>query len=302
MTSGTRFDKDARRRAWLTAFLLAACGWSSTNDERSSVASASASAGSSSPETILRTKALDAILPGERMVGSNPHRHEVDEVEPDEATWRHLRLEMRKQDGLRLWMELLRPLEWLDEVGAAPGPTVEIDLPEMGASGPALVTYIGPCLPIEPDDGNHRPVVTGTFAHETDGSNVVALRLEGQAEPTGVTDNHRYWSLDRADFVEVRDLAPGELLDTLSGTRRVESIAPLAYTGRLYNLETTEHVYRVDALGTLVHNSCVPKKLSKSQRKAYRSAAADYWETRTGTRARAGGMDVHHRIPLVLQR
>jgi hypothetical protein len=30
----------------------------------------------------------------------------------------------------------------------------------------------------------------------------------------------------------------------------------LEYSGFLYNLETTEHVYRVGSLGTLVHNAC----------------------------------------------
>jgi len=80
--------------------------------------------------------------------------------------------------------------------------------------------------------------------------------LEGQEEPTGVTSNHPYWSVDRDDFVEVGELRPDERVNTEYGTRRVLSITPIAYTGFLYNMETTEHVYRVGSLGTLVHNSC----------------------------------------------
>ncbi|MDZ4781099.1 MAG: hypothetical protein SGJ19_12670 [Planctomycetia bacterium] len=242
-----------------------------------------------------RSKAIEEVALGERTVGRNPLREEVDEVEPDPATWRRIDLEMRKQDGQRLWIGLLRPLDWIEQLNATAGATIPIDLPEMGAIGEAEVIAIGPCPPIHSGEG---AVVTGTFRHETDGRNVVALRLEGQEKPTGVTNNHRYWSVDRQDYVEVGDLRPGEEIDTIDGHHCVESIAPLDYTGYLYNLETTEHVYRVDGLGALVHNACVPKKLTRTQSDEYREAARNVWHSRTNRRAFWDGMEVHHRIPL----
>ena len=52
----------------------------------------------------------------------------------------------------------------------------------------------------------------------------------------------------------------GEPVDTEYGERRVVSVEPIDYSGYLYNLETTEHVYRVGSAGTLVHNKCAPNR------------------------------------------
>jgi hypothetical protein len=113
---------------------------------------------------------------------------------------------------------------------------------------------LGPCPEIWSGSGN---VVTGKFAREVDGGNVVHLRLEGEPKPTGVTDNHPYWSEDRQDFVPVGELRPGERVRTHHDTTRVVSVTPINHTGYLYNLEThREHVFMVGSLGTLVHNSC----------------------------------------------
>ncbi|MBI3862419.1 MAG: hypothetical protein HY290_11040 [Planctomycetia bacterium] len=199
-----------------------------------------------------RVKPIEQIQLGERVAGRNLLRDQVDEVEPNPSTWRHVKLHMVKENGLSLWVELLRPQHWFNALDVHVGGTVDLDLPEMGAQGPAEVLPIGPCPEILDGDG---PVVTGKFTHETDGKNVVSLRLEGESEPTGVTTNHPYWSEDRKDFIAAGDLRPGETVNTLTGPRRVASITPLAYTGLLNNLETTEHVYRVASFGTMVHNS-----------------------------------------------
>ena len=92
---------------------------------------------------------------------------------------------MQKDDGLRLWVELLRSLDWIADYEAKVGGTIILDLEEMGAVGDALVTSIEPCPPIQRGTG---AVITGLFRHETDGQNVVDLRIEGQAEATVVTD------------------------------------------------------------------------------------------------------------------
>ncbi len=206
-------------------------------------------------ERHLPAQRIDTIQVGQRLVGRNPIREQVESVEPDPATWRKISLYMTKESGLGLWIDLLRPLSWIDDRGATVGGSVYVEMPDMGAVGDAQVTHIGPCPPIEPGDGG--VVVTGTFKHQADASNkVVHLQLEDQSEPTGVTDNHPYWSVDRREFVPVGQLRPGELVDTIYGPKHVLSITPIAHNGFVYNVETTEHVYRVGELGTLVHNDC----------------------------------------------
>ncbi len=201
-----------------------------------------------------RTRPIQDVEVGDRVAGRNPIREQAEGIEPDPATWRKISFYMTKETGLELWIDLLRPLEWIEEYDAKLGSTIFIDLYEMGAVGNAEVTYLGPCPDIKPGRGT---VVTGTFKHRADkSSNVVRLKLEGQKELTGVTDNHAYWSVDRQDFVEVGNLRIGETVDTEYGVRRVISVTPIEYTDFLYNIETTEHVYRVGSLGTLVHNSC----------------------------------------------
>mgnify|MGYP002623110085 FL=1 len=47
------------------------------------------------------------------------------------------------------------------------------------------------------------------------------------------------------------------MVDTELGSRRVASVEFwTGFEGLLYNLETTEHVFRVGSLGSLVHNAC----------------------------------------------
>ena len=153
-----------------------------------------------------------------------------------------------------MWVELLRPAEWIELHGAKVGGTVPLELHEMGAAGDAEVLSLGPCPKIQP---GRDTIVTGTFRHQADeNSNVVRLELEDQLELTGVTDNHAYWSVDRQTFIDVGSLRPDELIDTQYGLKHVVSVTPIDYHDFLYNLETTEHVYRVGSLGTLVHNEC----------------------------------------------
>ncbi|QDU63890.1 hypothetical protein Pan216_47710 [Planctomycetes bacterium Pan216] len=203
----------------------------------------------------LPTKAIEEVALGDRVVGTNPDRSEVEPTaEPDAKTWRHVTLWMTKADGGRLDIELLRPLAWLEAQEATVGDTIHLDLEEMGAHGPAVITAIAPCPEIEPGDGN---VVTGRFIHQAAG-NIVDLRLANQPEATGVTDNHRYWSVDRNPFIPAGKLRVGETLDTLHGRTTVASITPRSSTEAVYNLEVhNEHVYRVGTVGTLVHNNYV---------------------------------------------
>jgi hypothetical protein len=197
---------------------------------------------------------VDQAELGDRLVGRNPIRSEAEAVEPDPLTWWRVHLRMQKQSGRPLWIELLRPQEWLDDLGVGLGSMIFLDMPEMGAIGEAEVTFVGPCPPIKPGPGT---VVTGRFRHEADeNEKVIHLKIEGQEELTGVTSSHAYWSIDREDFIPIGEFAIGELVDTEYGPNRVVSATRHQHDGWLYNLETTEHVYRVGSLGTLVHNNC----------------------------------------------
>ncbi len=235
------------RAAAILCFLVAAYyGWQWLNQDAPAHGDASTGRAHATP--------IEDVRVGDRLAGRNPIREQAETVESDPATWRKISLYMTKDSGLGLWIDLLRPLTWIEEHDAQPGNTIFIDLYEMGAVGDAKVTYLGPCPPIKPGKGN---VVTGMFKHQADeNTKVVHLKLEDQIELTGVTDNHPYWSEDRQDFVAVGELRTGELVDTAYGLKRVISVTPIEHHGFLYNLETTEHVFRVGSLGTLVHNSC----------------------------------------------
>ncbi len=145
-----------------------------------------------------RTKPIEQVRLGERTAGKNPLRKEVDEgTEPTPETWRQVNLVMTKPSGKELQIELLRPLDWLEAIEAEPGSTIDLDLPEMGATGPAEVLSIAPCPTIQPGDGN---VVTGRFTHEPDGElvNVHRACLDDRLESkSAVHDRTTPWTQQR---------------------------------------------------------------------------------------------------------
>jgi hypothetical protein len=155
-------------------------------------------------------KNIEDVEVGQRTMGRNPLREQVDETIPDvdPETWRKLKLRMTKQTGKFLWIDLLRPLEWVEEVGAERGQTIFLDLAEFGAVGDAEVLELGPCPPIAAGPGN---VVTGKFVHEADeNSRLLELSFSDGSSFHGVTDNHPVWSEDRNEYLPVGQLTEGE--------------------------------------------------------------------------------------------
>jgi hypothetical protein len=196
-----------------------------------------------------RTRPIEAIRVGDRVVAGNPEGA-ADEPSVDSTSTVKLELTLAKPDDI-VDVVLLRPRAWADTVGARVGGTVNLDLPELGASGPAMVTAVGPCPPIKDGDGR---VVTGTFHHRS--VRVLELVLEGQSEAIGVTASHPFWSEDQVRFVPAGELREGERLRTMQGQARVASLRLRAGEHPVYNLEVhSEHVYRVADAGILVHNS-----------------------------------------------
>jgi len=137
------------------------------------------------------------------------------------------------------------------------GQVIEMNLPELGADGPATITSIRPCPPIEPDDGTGRRLVTSVFRHSA--ANVVDLQTSGSESSIGVTTNHPFWSEDRQEFIPAGDLRPGENLRRADSTLvQVTGITPRhGPPVPVFNFEVDgEHVYSVGADGLLVHNTC----------------------------------------------
>lgn len=283
-------QQSLRRLLSMAAFCAAAaCLWAAAPDSgdrsESDIPHAAESVSftaAESPTRQLLTRPIQDLRPGMRVLADNP---ELEGYQPstdiDPESWRLVRLEMAKADGSRLEIELLRPLEWLVyaaaslpeiEAGWLARPVIapvgeewlhellsnrqiDLDLPEMGASGPAVVTRILPCPKIEADDGTDRRLITGTFRHTA--GNVIDLHVDGLDGPIGTTDNHPFCSEDRRAFVPAGELAVGERLRQADGTTtQVAAITPRSVEEAVYNLEVDiDHVYFVGASGVLVHNS-----------------------------------------------
>jgi hypothetical protein len=138
------------------------------------------------------------------------------------------------------------------------GMVVELDLPELGISGPAWIIDLEPAPLVPAGPGQ---VVTATFKHAS--ANVLDLVLTNtpptnlspspsalSTAPTdsiGVTANHPFWSVDRAEFVQAGELQIGERLQTLAGDIHwVQQKLPRPGPEPVYNLEVhAEHVYYV---------------------------------------------------------
>jgi RHS repeat-associated protein len=199
-----------------------------------------------------RVRKIEEIRVGDRLRADSPTGEEDlefgEEVEP--ATWRRVELQARKKDGSWADVVLLRPFAWLEGSSARVGGTLEIAVPECGIDGHAVVLSIDPCPAICPGPGR---VVTGTFRHSS--ARIVDVYVEGQSAPIGSTANHLFWSEDRHAFIPAGSLRPGEHLQSLAGSGRVERIEARPGSEPVFNLEVQgAHVYHVSRDGILVHN------------------------------------------------
>jgi filamentous hemagglutinin len=83
----------------------------------------------------------------------------------------------------------------------------------------------------------------------------VELRLS-DASSLVCTPGHRFWSVDRQQFLPAGQLSAGEHLLGVNGTLRVLGLVPRAPCP-VFNIEVdVEHVYHVGLDGLLVHNAC----------------------------------------------
>ena len=230
------------------------------------------------------TSNIEDLRVGDWVLSGNPEvtdheRETFEEVDP--GSWRKLDLRMEKRDGGRLDLVLLRPVEWVNSVGAKAGGKIHLDLPELGAEGNARIVSIGPSPDIGPAPSTACQLVTGTFAHSS--GEILDIRVEGLDEPIGVTANHPFYSEDAKTFVPAGKLSPGELLRQANGrSSRVIQITKRTTPEPVFNLEVNgEHTYHISKTALLVHNNSAagykgisPKRLS-GNRKALHDLAKE---------------------------
>ncbi len=253
-------DQESRRGFGLRTAMIAVLGlcmmlggaW--TRWSRAEPAAASLQAAAGVQPARLKTMPIADIRPGMRVLADNPLDEDLQgygfEVDPD--TWSELHLEMQKEDGSKLRISLLRPDEWIEELEAYEGSVIDLELDEMGASGPATVVGLNPYPEIQQQGEGQ--VVTGRFEHEA--ATVLDLQIEGETDPIGTTASHPFFSADRQEFVKADELRVGERLQTEDGkTPQILSIQTRPGRFPVFNLEVNvEHVYFVGRSGLLVHN------------------------------------------------
>jgi hypothetical protein len=152
-------------------------------------------------------------------------------------------------------VELLRSRTWWDAAGLASG-WVELQLPELGISGTALVVRTWP-FQGELDIGSkHARPVTGRFLTQAAPTLLVTLDCGASIEATA---RHPFWSVTRSAWVPAIALRAGEQLYGNKGVRSVRSVEATGQHASVYNLEVAiAHTFKVGYDGVLVHNTYLP--------------------------------------------
>lgn len=282
MKSRTLFANEKRRvtgTLWLVAWLALGAFflWKGIHPNESQPTSPDPNPASLSENSSPLTKPIEQIQVGERVATgiSNELRELADEeigalpdwdskpIDPD--SWRKVELTLTRDDGSAMDIVLLRPADWITESGIDAGREVFLAIPEMRQQGLAYIEAIDECPDIK--EGNGR-VVTGTFASTVD--EVVAVHIDGLAEPIRSTPEHPFYRVNDRQFVPASELRNGDRVQHVGGLAKIERVLPGYGTFRVHNLEVHgDHVFRVSTAGVLVHNTWVdPKTVRWSQNNA----------------------------------
>jgi len=216
-----------------------------------------------------RSESIESIRLGSRVPDQNPISSDYDFSfgAVDAATWKQIDVRLRRSDGALVEMQLLRPMQWVEELELTVGGTLAMQLLEMEVDGLAEVTSIADCPEISDGRGS---VVTGRFVtHQV--SNLIEVTLATGTRFTGTT-THPVWLPDHQLWVPIVSLLEGDRVDTLDGPVAIASLTRLATIANVYNLEVHgHHVYRVTNDGVLVHNTCpvAPIRTAKAVHDSY---------------------------------
>jgi hypothetical protein len=200
------------------------------------------------------------IKVGERVATSTDDTSQPTQV--DSETWKKVTLyaEETWYDGTvdSINVITLVPPEWIALHDAKIGSLVPIplDLQEMGLDENLLakVQAIEQCPEIRAGPGR---VVLTTVNHLSRGiCKLTYTTQDGKSETIRPTITHRFYSLDRNEWIHIGDARFGEKLQGLgSDVITVISCQPLEITERVYNMTVEdEHVYHVGYLNLLAHN------------------------------------------------
>ena len=207
-------------------------------------------ANAKSPAT---TTAIEYVALGARVPDQNPRPEGYDFSlrDVDQETWRQVDVRLRRNDGAVVEMQLLRPVEWVENLNLSVGSEFKLILSEFEVDGNAVVTAIGVCCEIAIGEGS---VVTGRFVTRQV-SNLVEVTLENGTIFTGTT-THPVWIPEKHGWVELGDLQEGEQLETLAGPMAAVAVRRPTQVSDVFNIEVHgHHVYRITEDGVLVHNN-----------------------------------------------
>ena len=185
--------------------------------------------------------------------------HCLSQVPTEDSDWRIATLAIAPETEIRsdISVELLRPRSWfeareLDRIGAS----LAFHLPEMGIRGQASILEIRPtnvkrglgCIVLAKVSSLSNDVYEVGF-----GEGVAPLRGTGL---------HPLYSLDRDDWVQVRDLRIGERLQTAEGGISIVALEKVRGLHRVFNLEVEgDHEFLVGDAQIRAHNNKVkPEK------------------------------------------
>lgn len=198
-------------------------------------------------------KPIESLRVGDRVLNTGTIAGEDTPTEVNAVEWCKLvlRMALPDQPGNAVEVETLRRKAWCQERGVVAGALMPLELEHLGLSGPARILRVESCPEIKAGEGR---VVLSTFTHYN--TDVYALRLEGCEEVLHPTGRHPLFSVTRGDWVAVNELAEGDLLQTRSGPKKINSLGRKPGLHRVYNLEVEgEHCYFVGRAGVLGHNA-----------------------------------------------
>jgi RHS repeat-associated protein len=191
---------------------------------------------------------IEQLRLGDRVNAGNPECA-GDHISPDARTI-HLQVPNPYQPLDVIQLQVVRPLTWLSAMGFDGG-QAWLELNEVGVSGRATVTSIGPAPEEEP---GHGCLVLTTLEHVA--SEVLRVRLSGTAETLELTPTHQLY-VEGTGWTAARTLSPGVYLRTDRGPIAIDAIETAQPNQRVYNIEVgREHTYRVAGPGVWAHNEC----------------------------------------------